>query len=98
MQEFVLALIGALFPWLTMWVILKYFHYQARRDAEREGRLLQTNDDLTAQIIAFKNPWAAQVFAQTQSLRGVPSTDKDTEQMQRDLEGHLVGLDEADLA
>lgn len=96
MQEFVLALISALFPWLTMWVILKYFHFQARRDAEREGRLLQTNDDLTAQIVAFKNPWAAQVFAQTQSLRDRPP-DKDDEQMQRDLESQTIGIGEEDL-
>lgn len=98
MNEFVLALIQALFPWITIWVLAKYFHYQARRDADREGRLLQTNDDLTSQIIAFKNPWAAQVFAQTQSLRGVPKPDKDDEQMQRDLEGRMVEVDEADLA
>lgn len=97
MQEFVLALIGAAFPWMTIWVIAQRFSQLGKREAEREARLLQTQDDLTAQIVAFKNPWAAQVFAQTQSLRNVPP-DKDDEQMRRDLEGHMSELGEQDLA
>ena len=96
MQEFVLALIGAAFPWMTIWVIAQRFSQLGKRESEREERLLRTIDDLTAQIVAFKNPWAAQVFAQTQSLRNVPS-DKDDEQMNRDLESRTVGIGEADL-
>lgn len=96
MQEFVLALIGAAFPWMTIWIIAKRFSQLGKREVEREERLLRTIDDLTAQIVAFKNPWAAQVFAQTQSLRN-PPPDKDDEQMQRDLEGGTVGIGEADL-
>ena len=93
MQEFVLALIGAAFPWMTVWVIAQRFSQQGKREAGREERLLRTVDDLTAQIVAFKNPWAAQVFAQTQSLRN-PPPDKDDEQMRRDLEGRLVEVGE----
>lgn len=96
MQEFVLALIQAVFPWMTLWVIAKYFSLESKREAERENRLLRTVDDLTAQIVAFKNPWAAQVFAQTQSLRDAPP-DKDDEQMRRDLESQQIGIGEEDL-
>lgn len=96
MQEFVLALIGAAFPWMTIWVIAMRFSQLGKREAEREERLLRTLDDLTAQIVAFKNPWAAQVFARTQSLRDVPPY-KDDEQMQRDLEGGRAELGEQDL-
>lgn len=96
MQEFVLALIGAAFPWMTIWVIAMRFSQLGKREAEREQRLLRTVDDLTAQIVAFKNPWAAQVFAQTQSLRD-PPPGKDDEQMRRDLESQTIGIGEEDL-
>lgn len=99
MEEFVLALIGAIFPWMTLWVLAKYFLMARRGDVARETRLLSTVDDLTAQIIAFKNPWAAEMFARTQSLqgRGGPPV-KDDQQLRRDLERDLRGIEEEDLA
>lgn len=100
MSEFVLALIQAIFPWLTLWVLAKYFTMARKSDAERETRLLSTIDDLTAQIVAYKNPWAAEMFARTQSLtksRGAPPMHDD-EQLRRDLEGQVVGIGEEDLA
>jgi hypothetical protein len=100
MTEFVLALIQAIFPWATLWVLAKYFLMARRQDIQKQERLLSTVDDLTAQIVAFKNPWAAEMFARTQSLqqqRGAPPV-KDEGQLRTDLERELVGIGEEDLA
>lgn len=52
-REFTLALIQSLLPWVTIWVLAKYFLLQGKTNAA----LIES---LTRQVLATKHPWAAQ--------------------------------------
>lgn len=51
---------------LTSWIGLALVSAHFLRT---HNRLLKSNDDLTSQIIAFKNPAAAQLFGQMQAAQ-----------------------------
>ncbi len=53
MQEFTLALMQAVLPYVTIWVLAKYFLLQGKTNTE----LIR---NLTRQVLSTKNPWAAQ--------------------------------------
>ena len=67
-EQFVVALLGELLPWITLWVLAKYFLLAGNQHCKTVDRLLARHDDLTAQVIAFKNPWAAEQFARFKSM------------------------------
>lgn len=81
-QQFATALVGQLFPWITLWVLAKYFLLVGNQSRMVIERLLARHDDLTAQVIAFKNPWAAEQFARFKSMgeqAPKPDVDEDLE-------------------
>lgn len=75
-EQFVIAMMGELMPWLTLWVICKYFLLHGKQRVEGESRLLATLDDLTACLVAMKNPVAAQQVANMKAVRQ-PDIDHD---------------------
>ena len=59
---YIITALAIVLPWAG--TVLVSVHYM-----RVSKRLLQTNDDLTAQLVALKNPYAAQLFAQSQVAR-----------------------------
>lgn len=82
-QQFATALTGEFLPWITLWVLAKYFLLVGNQSRMTIERLLARHDDLTAQVIAFKNPWAAEQFARFKSMGEQapkqPDVDEDLE-------------------
>tara|TARA_R100001082_G_C4292928_1_gene128994 strand:- start:164 stop:469 length:306 start_codon:yes stop_codon:yes gene_type:complete len=85
-HQFAVALFAVTFPWVTLWAVMKYFLLAGNRDKRLIESLLARIEDLTAQVIAFKNPWAAEQFARFKSMaEQAPRPDKDM-----DLEDQLA--------
>tara|TARA_R110002020_G_scaffold47968_4_gene137157 strand:+ start:1977 stop:2273 length:297 start_codon:yes stop_codon:yes gene_type:complete len=67
-QQFAVALFAVTFPWITLWCVMKYFLLAGKQYQRALDCVLARNDDLTAQVIAFKNPWAAEQFARFKAM------------------------------
>lgn len=77
-QQFAVALFAVTFPWVTLWAVMKYFLLAGNQQRKLVDSLLARIDDLTAQVIAFKNPWAAEQFARFKAMSNqAPQPDKD---------------------
>ena len=76
-EQFVIALLGELMPWMTIWVLAKYFLLHGKQRVEGEQRLLATLGDLTAYIVALKNPQAVQQVANMNESMRRPDIDTD---------------------
>lgn len=59
---YVVLSFAVLCPWLAIIALAVHF-------GRAQSRLLRSNDDLTSQVIAFKNPGAAMLFAQQQAVQ-----------------------------
>jgi hypothetical protein len=96
-QLFSNALLDSLLPWITIWVLAKYFLLAGKQYRETINRLLANHDDLTAQVIAFKNPWAAEQFARFKTMaQQAPKPDVDTD-LEDQLASRMQAIDEQDL-
>ncbi len=78
-QQFAVALFAVTFPWITLWAVMKYFLLAGNQDRKTIARLLARIDDLTAHVIAFKNPWAAEQFARFKSMHDQEPTGPDVD-------------------
>ena len=57
-------------PHITTWIVVAVVAWFFLR---AHNRLLKSNDDLTSQIVAMKNPWAAQMFGQMKAAQNTPT-------------------------
>ena len=74
-EQFVVAMMGELMPWLTLWVICKYFLLHGKQRVEGEKSQLAMLGDLTAYLVALKNPQAIQQVAHMQEQQRAPDID-----------------------
>lgn len=70
--------------WLVMALVSAHF-------LRAHNRLLKSNDDLTSQIIAFKNPAAAQLFGQMQAAQRYERAQPPSLQPDNGTEDELLG-------
>lgn len=95
-QQFAVAFFGEIFPWVTIWVVSKYFLLGGKQYREVIAGLMAHSQALTQQVVAYKNPSAAEQFARTQARRpqGI-KVDLDTlEHLDADVESQFEGDDE----
>lgn len=59
---FVVLALAVLANWAGLLVVSAHF-------LRANNRLMKSNDDLTSQVIAFKNPMAAQLYGQMQAAQ-----------------------------